>query len=332
MIQIDGSGSSRSITEDEETEKVTPGGAEDVRVNLLAIVILSRGKCGLSQCISRYLLAMAVGDLLVVITDPILRRIRVIYFPDSSLSIVPVCSVIVTLSRAARDSSVWLTVAFTFDRFVAICCAKLKTKYCTERTAFIVMVTVCLLFSLKSIPWSFAYEPRYILKNVPWHCNLVSKYYTSLEWVAFDWIDTVLIPFVPFFVILLLNILTIRHILVTSKIRRRLRYSNSGDNHTDPEMENRRKSIILLCTVSGSFILLWTPYVINSVYFQVTGTFHIIYPDNPVYISRKLGYMLLLLSSCTNTCIYAVIQAKFREEVTNLVKYPFRLIGKLVKR
>ncbi|XP_067865932.1 uncharacterized protein [Heterodontus francisci] len=44
--------------------------------NLLTIVILSRGKCGLSKCISRYMVAMTTADLLVLIFDVILYEIK----------------------------------------------------------------------------------------------------------------------------------------------------------------------------------------------------------------------------------------------------------------
>ncbi|XP_067836645.1 probable G-protein coupled receptor 139 [Heptranchias perlo] len=108
-------------------------------VNLVAIVILSRGKCGLSKCITRYLVGMAAADLLVVITDVLMWRIVEIYFPVSFLTITPVCRLILNLSFAVTAASVWFTVVFTFDRFVAICCQKLKTKYCTEKTAAVVI-------------------------------------------------------------------------------------------------------------------------------------------------------------------------------------------------
>ncbi|XP_078286300.1 sialic acid-binding Ig-like lectin 10 [Rhinoraja longicauda] len=66
-------------------------------VNLVAIVILSRGNCGLSKCISRYLLSMAVTDLLVIITAVMLNRIPAIYFPGSFLAITPICSFSIAL-------------------------------------------------------------------------------------------------------------------------------------------------------------------------------------------------------------------------------------------
>ena len=61
-------------------------------VNGFAIIILSRGNCGLSTCTAQYLAAMATTDLLVIITDVILRRINDYYFEISFLWITP-CTV-----------------------------------------------------------------------------------------------------------------------------------------------------------------------------------------------------------------------------------------------
>ncbi|XP_067865067.1 probable G-protein coupled receptor 139 [Heterodontus francisci] len=302
-----------------------------VPVNLLAIVILSRGKCGLSTCTTRYLVAMAMADLLVIITEIILWRISYYYFPGSFLYITPVCSVISVLSRTATDSSVWFTVTFTFDRFVAICCQKLKTKYCTGKTAALVPATTCFLFCSKNIPFYFIYEPEVIIDNVPWGCAVKPSCYTDPGWVGFDWFDTVLTPFIPFVLILLLNALIVRHILVTSRARKGLRGQSKGGNHSDPEMESRRKSMILLFTISGSFILLWLVYVIEFLYYNITGTDAGDY-NNSEIIFLQVGFMLQNLSCCTNTFIYGATQSKFREQVKSLVKYPVTSIIQLMNK
>ncbi|XP_078402277.1 putative G-protein coupled receptor 139 [Cetorhinus maximus] len=300
-----------------------------VPVNVAAIVILSQGKCGLSKCISCYLVAMAVSDLLVTIMGVILNRINGLFFPFSFLYITPLCRLRSTLLFAARDSSVWLTVAFTFDRYVAICCQKLKKKYCTTKCATAVILTVCVLFCLKNIPWYFAYTPSYIVDGVPWYCNLIPNYYTSRVWKAFDLIDTMLSSFVAFGMILLLNALTGRYILVANRIRWRLRGRGSKESHDDPEWENRRKSIILLFAISGSFILLWMTYLIVFLYVQIANHYSISGPNDPLYIAQEVAFLLQLLSCCTNTCIYTVTQRKFREELKNGAKYSLKLIVKL---
>ncbi|XP_067870219.1 probable G-protein coupled receptor 139 [Heterodontus francisci] len=300
--------------------------------NLLTIGILSRGSCGLSRCITRYLVGMAVTDLLVIITGVMLNRISVIYFPVVFLSITPVCSLKIALIYAARDSSVWLTVAFTFDRFVAICCQQLKAKHCTKRVAAMVIGTVCALCFLKNIPWYFVYEPLYIINDIPWYCNIKLSFYFEIAWTVFDWIDRILNPCAPFFLMLLFNALTVQHILTTTRARRRLWALSSGNNQIDPKIENRRKSIVLLFTTSGSFILLWMTYFVNFLYVRITNDFKISGFNDPKFRDLESGNMLQLLSCCTNTCIYAVTHTKFREEFMKMLKSPVNVIIKIVKR
>ncbi|XP_067874787.1 probable G-protein coupled receptor 139 [Heterodontus francisci] len=300
--------------------------AVGIPVNPVAILILVRGKCGLSKCITYYLVAMAAADLMVVITAVILNQIIDIYFPGNYLLLTPVCRIKTVLVRATRDMSVWLTVSFTFDRFIAICCQKLKTKYCTKETAAAIIGMVLTLSCLTNIPWYFILEPLYINYELPWYCRIRSIFHTSPLWQAFSYFSSIATPFLPFFIILLLNALTVRYILVASRARRALRGNTSYANNLDPEMQNRKKSIILLFSISANFILLWLTFTVHYMYYRITKTFSYTGYDDPVYIFQETGYMLLLLSCCTNTFIYAVTQAKFREEFKNMVTYPVNLI------
>ncbi|XP_067910306.1 probable G-protein coupled receptor 139 [Heterodontus francisci] len=302
-----------------------------VPVNLVAIVILYRGRCGLSRCITRYLVSMAITDLLVIITAVLLNRIPAIYFPGSFLSITPMCSLSIVFIYASRDTSVWLTVTFTFDRFVAICCQKLKTKYCTEKTAAMVVGIVCALGCLINIPWYFMHEPIYIQNNIPWYCKLKDIRYTSAIWASFHWIDRIVTPCLPFFLILLFNAMTIRSILAANVARRRLRAHSNGENQSDPEMESRRKSIILLFAISGSFILLWMTYVAYFFFERFIKDYKFKGFTDPKFIFLESANMLQLFSCCTNTFIYAVTQSKFREQLNNMLLSPLILISKLLK-
>ncbi|XP_067870076.1 probable G-protein coupled receptor 139 [Heterodontus francisci] len=303
-----------------------------VPANLAVIVILSRGRCGLSRCITYYLVSMAVTDLLLIITAVILNRIAGIYFPGSFLSITPVCSLHISLIYASIDCSAWLMVAFTFDRFVIICCQKLKMKYCTTKTAAWIIGTVSTLICLTNTLFYFIYEPLYIINNIPWFCSVKSIFYTSPAWAAFDWIVVILNPCLPFILILLFNALTVRHILVASRARRKLRAHSNGENQSDPEMEKRRKSIVLLFAISGSFILLYLLYFITILYVRIADVTFFSGSDfsASTFILEEYGYMLQFLSSCINPFIYAGTQSKFREELKNGVKYPLSLIVKFI--
>ncbi|XP_062896050.1 probable G-protein coupled receptor 139 [Mobula hypostoma] len=264
-----------------------------VPVNLVAIVILTRGKCGLSFCTTRYLVAMAAEDLLLIITEVVLYQLNYHYFPVCFLNVTSVCTVLRVLSRIAVNCSVWFSVTSTFDRFVGICCQKLKTKYCTGRTAAVVLAPSSVLFCLKNGPLYFTY--REIINNVPWFCYPKPSYFTQPAWVAYDWLDIVLTPFLPFGVILLLNALTIRHILVPV-----------------------------------GFILLWLTNAAEFIYYHITGIGT--QGNDWEIIFAYAGYLLRNFSCCTNTFIYAATQSRFREQVKSAVKYPFVSVLRFINR
>ncbi|XP_067882349.1 probable G-protein coupled receptor 139 [Heterodontus francisci] len=301
-----------------------------VPVNLLTIGVLSRGKCGLSKCVTRYLVAMSAADLLVIILDLILRHIPIVYWEQFRfLWSIPVCNIHAVLLYAATDCSVWFTVTFTFDRFVAICCQNVKSKYCSEKMAAVVLGTVTVLSCLKNIFWYFMFTSRYWRMNVPWFCFVTLAIVESHVWAAIVFLHNILTPGLPFVVILLLNALTIRHILVRSRGRRRLQALRSGETRRDPEMESRRKSIILLLVISANFILLWAVLMGYTISRRMRDlgyqSVHL-----PLFL-LELGFMLQLLSCCTNTVIYAVTQTQFREQLKNVLKYPFTPIVKFIQ-
>ncbi|XP_059839485.1 probable G-protein coupled receptor 139 [Hypanus sabinus] len=300
-------------------------------VNLAAVVILCRGKCGLSPCTTRYLVAMAAADLLLIVSEVLLRQISYHHFPESFLHITPVCRIVFLLVRTSTDYSVWFTVVFTFDRFVAICLQKLRTKYCTEKTAVVVLGTTGILLALKNIPHYFTIEPWEIINNIPWDCHTKASIFIEPGWVGYDWFDSVLTPLLPFAFILLLNVLTVKYILVASRIRRRLRGANSADAAHDPEMESRRKSVILLFGLSANFILLWTVALAHFLYYTIAGKNPTDYNASE-YNFHKVGFMLINLSCCTNTFIYGVTQSKFREQILFAVRYPVLPVILLIRR
>ncbi|XP_078286392.1 putative G-protein coupled receptor 139 [Rhinoraja longicauda] len=302
-----------------------------ILANVISIVILSRGKCGLSKCVSRYLVAMAAGDLLVAVIDVLLYRINHLYFPTTFLFITQVCSFHRALNHAVTDISVWLTLSFTFDRYLMICGHKLRSRFCTEKTAASVIATVCTLFCFKNIPWYFAFEPVVTLHNVAWGCYIKQEFYTATTWISFTWIHRCFSPLLPMFLISLLNALTVGHILMASRVRKNLRGSKNGANQNDAEMESRRKSVILLFAISGNFIVLWMTYFIFFLCLQITKRFYSTGYSDPFFIADETSYMLLLLSYCTNTCIYAVTQSKFRKELKSGLKYLPIIMFKRVK-
>ncbi|XP_059497825.1 probable G-protein coupled receptor 139 [Stegostoma tigrinum] len=299
-------------------------------VNVVTIFVLINKDCGLSACISRYLAAMAVADPLVVILDVMLRHIPIVYQEQFYFrKSFPICNIHAALLYTATDCSVWFTVTFTFDRFVAICSQKLQVKYCSEKTATLVVGAVTVLSGVKNVFWYFMLAGRYMLRNNPWFCSVKIYTLNSPVWVTIEFLHHILNPALPFLLILLLHVFTIRYILVSSRARKRLRPHTNGNIHCDAEMQNRKKSIILLFVISANFILLWSALMVYSIWIRMWY-----FGYRSMYLEpfvAELGFMLQLLSCCTNTSIYAVTQTKFRQQLKHVLKYPFLQIDKTVK-
>ncbi|XP_067864913.1 probable G-protein coupled receptor 139 isoform X2 [Heterodontus francisci] len=303
-----------------------------VLVNLVAIVILSRRNCGLSKCISVYMVSMATADLLVLIINVMVYRIFSYHFPLSFLSYTPVCRIIIYMTTITFDLSVWFTVSFTFDRFVAVCFQKFKARYCTARSAGVVITVFCFLCFVKNILFLFAYEPQQIINKVQLGCRASVEFFSSSLGTACVWFHSAWVVWLPFTLIVSFNCSTIGRILVANRIHRKLR-GNRSENLSDSEMENRRKSIILLFTVSGSFILLWLTAAVSFVLTRLTDTNN--YRGDrraPEYIAYETGTCLKNLSCIQNPCIYVVTQRKFREELKNVLKSPQAVLLKLVRK
>uniref|UniRef100_UPI00398EE883 mu-type opioid receptor-like n=1 Tax=Pristiophorus japonicus TaxID=55135 RepID=UPI00398EE883 len=276
------------------------------------------------------MVTMAIADLMVCVFNVTIYSIFSYHFPDSFLKYTNVCRFIAFIQVSSVQLSVWSTVSFTFDRFVTICCQKLKLKYCTERTATVVLTIVGVLSFLINIPVYFRYEPSYIVGDIEWGCQTVMGYRSSPAWIAYNWIANLSVPIVPFALLLLLNSLTAKYILVASRARRALKSRSNGECSSDPGMKNRRTSIILLFAISGCFIVLWTPVVIIEICFKLTETIAQ-KSQKSLYLAIRITLLLMYASSCTNTCIYALIQRKFREEMINILKHPFSFMIKLFK-
>ncbi|XP_078075245.1 muscarinic acetylcholine receptor M2-like [Mustelus asterias] len=270
-------------------------------VNVVTIVILFRGKCGLSNCVTRYLVAMAAADLLVIIiiTDLMMRHIPIIDQQE-------------------------LLFVYSIPK-----CNKLKRKHCAKKTAAVALGTVTLLSGLKEITWYFIFSDRYQLWNASWFCSVPRNILDSPVWLTIILLHYILTPGVPFALIVLLNVFSIRHILLSSRARRRLQGRSNGESPSVPEMESQRKSLVLLFAISANFILLWAMY---AVYYTWAASSFIGYESGllPQFV-EEIGFMLQLLSCCTKPFIYAVTQTEFREQLMNVFKYPFTQLVKLIK-
>ncbi|XP_072913695.1 probable G-protein coupled receptor 139 [Hemitrygon akajei] len=299
-----------------------------IPANVVTLLTLQLRDCGLSNSTNIYLVSMAVADIIVLIFYVGMNRILVPRFSQYFHFYTMMCRFELIMIAAVVDCSVWLTVSFTFDRFVAVCCQGFKRRYCTAKTATLMVSTVYLLTYARNLPYYFTVLPYIVYKGQQIGCKTNPAIYSVPGWRAFYWLHTVLTPFVPFVTIILFNIMTIWHIVVASRVRQSF---HSDGASGDAELRNRRRAMVLLFAASASFISLWMSTVGLFLFSRITNTYSYRNFNDPFAVVNEISRMLRVLNCCSSTCMYALTQSKFREELKSLGKYCKNLIWKMLQ-
>ncbi|XP_038641040.1 probable G-protein coupled receptor 139 [Scyliorhinus canicula] len=262
---------------------------------------------------------MVTSDLLVLIFLVLINYILAPRLPQAFYMNSFISGLNSLMSIAVTDCSVWLTVSFTFDRFVAICCQSFKRRFCAPKSSALVVGAIYLVTYLRNIPNFFTNVHYYDHEEMERESRDALSTDLIHAWRVFDWVKLILNPLVPYVAVMLLNLLTVRHVLAASRVRRGFRVD--GQSTEDPELQNRRKALILLIAASGSFILLWMPTIGLFLFSRITATYRFHDFKDPVAVIHEIADMLSTLNCSTSTCVYALTQSKLRAELRGLVRY-----------
>ncbi|XP_059832406.1 probable G-protein coupled receptor 139 [Hypanus sabinus] len=296
-----------------------------IPANVVTLLTLQLRDCGISKNTTIYLVSMATSDLLVLIFYVGMSRILVPHFPQFFRYYPMACRFDLIMMFAVVDCSVWLTVSFTFDRFVAICFQGFKQRYCTTKTAAFIVSTVYLLTYARNFQYYFTVVPYFVYGGQEIGCKKNPAIYSDPGWKAFYWLQTILTPFAPYVTIVCFNVLTIRHILVASRVRQSF---HSDGASRDSEMQNRQRAMVFLFGASASFILLWMSTVGLFLFSRITNRYSFRNYNDPFAVINEMSRMLRILNCSSSTCMYALSQYKFREELKKCGKFLKTLIWK----
>uniref|UniRef100_A0A8K9WKR6 G-protein coupled receptors family 1 profile domain-containing protein n=1 Tax=Oncorhynchus mykiss TaxID=8022 RepID=A0A8K9WKR6_ONCMY len=285
--------------------------------NIVTFLIFWRRNCLLSKSSTFYLMAISVADTLVLIFIVVLEITVKFYQEEPFWSREPWCRLSDIFSYGAYNTSTWLVVVFTAERFIAI-----KTKLCTPRSALAAITTILLLSHLLAIPYYWTNVSVYDHNQTKWACIYEPEaphgYVHALVGA-----QTLVAYVLPFLIILTLNGLTLRQISLSNRVHV-LTAANltSGAYRVTPLLRSRkRRSVVLLVTVSMSFVLLSVTRAITQI---IIRTFFYGQDRNDYNlqsnVAADIGSMLSLSNAAINTYLYACTQAKFRQVFITCVR------------
>jgi hypothetical protein len=219
--------------------------------NFLSILVLTR-KSMSRLSTYHYLLGLAICDIISLSSASL---ILMQYSIPSSLRSNPTFNnnykilliYVLPIVGATQALSVWLTLAFTVDRYLYVCKPYKGLKHCTRRRSTIIISCLYLLAAVYSIPQFF--ERNYDIINI----FGIKHLFTNLTafgrnnyffYIYHVFVYCTFVCFIPFTTIFVLNVFLIKDIIKSNKRRRNMSLmfintNNLNGNHvTDNKINN----------------------------------------------------------------------------------------------
>ena len=282
-----------------------------------------------------YLSALSVMDLLVLYIGLLQLWIGQFTFEIKNQANW-LCKLFVFLGYVCSDTSVWLIIAVTAERFFVVYFPLQAPRLCNVKNARIVIVGITLLFgSINAhLLWSVELEIGQYNDTVIKQCHAKGNF-TLLVHVIWPWVDAAIYSFVPFVLILVFNILIIRQVFMAKRTRSKMLTLSACQRHLvkpakyKNQCETSRKITCMLLVISFTFLLTTLP--VNII--LIVSTVDTSYQEETfakMQLANALTTLLMYTNHCINFYLYCATGRKFREQFRNLACYLFS--GKPLRR
>lgn len=268
-----------------------------------------------------YLSALAIMDLLVLYIGLMRLWIAQLTNIDIKDQANWICKVVVFLGYVSSDSSVWLIVAVTVERFVAVCYPLQASNLCRMRKARYIVCVPILALCVVNSHFLWTVELHQIASN-----NSNSSYicdaappFTALVNDIWTWVDAGIYSFVPFVILSVLNGNIIKNVYIAKNERKHLLTTDGNGRSASRRIakqnsEVSRKLTMMLLLVSCTFLLTTLPMNIilimtkswNDQSKQQQASF---------YLAKTISELLMYLNHTINVFLYCTTGKKFRRQI-----------------
>ncbi|XP_064634285.1 FMRFamide receptor-like isoform X2 [Lineus longissimus] len=284
--------------------------------NAMSIAVLSKG-CRESSLIV-YLMGLAIADIMVLVTTVISTVETLAPDVDGQLKIhttytAYVLPYVMPLGLTFQIYSIYMTVAFTIDRYIYICHPFQSHKLCTVSRAWKMTLLIFILCAIYNIPRWFDYctiltfQPSTnmtiaTLGKTPLSSTQIFKK------LVHDWLYIPIALVIPLVTITTLNSFLIRAVIQSSRQGKVIGAKDSQEKSTT----------IMLIAVIFMFMLCQIPALISNLIYSRTSEQQLKDDLGFVYFNAICKF-LIIVNCSANIFFYCYFGKKFRRDLIKML-------------
>ena len=281
--------------------------------NILSIFVLSSWR--MRSPTSCYLIALAVFDIIVLISMvlcfslPIYSR-TMGQFLWYNQNYPYINSYAYFMALTAQTCSIYTTVAFTAERYIAVCRPLLATKLCTIKRARKSVLIIILCAVIYNIPRFFEHTVGYRFDNTT-NMSVPEMQLTKLggshayRQVYFIYLQLCVMFVVPSCILVVLNSLLIRAVKLSRQTQGRICSSSSTNS-----VRRDNNLTVMLISVIFVFLICQMPSIADNICYA-TLDFETL-ETLPFFILNGMGTLMVIINSAANFYLYCLFGKKFR--------------------
>lgn len=274
-----------------------------------------------------YLAVLAIMDILVLYIG--LLRMWVGNFSiDVQHTSNWMCKLVNFLGYVSSVTSVWLIIAVTIERFIAVKFPLKAPRMCDAHRARVVILGIIIIISFINLHILWSVELQYNSHNGSTWSALCDAgvAHTVLVKDIWPWVDAAIYSFVPFVIITLLNSLIVRQVLYARKRRSQMQHVELTSNCSNfvsklqakKSNESNKKLTIMLLAVSFAFVLTTLPMNLLQIVSAFLGPVaHKRFAQMTLF--RTIAELLMYVNHSINFFLYCATGRKFRRHVRLMV-------------
>lgn len=285
--------------------------------NFFNIVVLINPKMRTSTNV--YLLSLAICDSMYLLFCLSLSFLHCSnkQLPEEAMRYILFARV---FSDLFGNTSVWLTVCFTLERFFAVRLPMRGKTWCTLKKAK-VAVLVTFIFCLgNTFPEFFETKVVLVTNNFTTYLSCVATEFAETYSYQFGyyWWFVAMFTFTPLVLLSVFNSLLIKSVWEANKKRRMLSQTRVTG---DPQKQNREQQrvTLMLISVVVIFLICQTPQAVLLIYRSYIVANSLPYPADLIKISGNVCNLLVQINASVNFILYSYFSSKFRRTFKKVV-------------